>query len=110
MIEKIDQEIKSFLIKIILPALVALSIKIAIQHKQEKVSAFNVVCSFITGIGSAYLFSNVVICNFSDEWTPVIIAMVAISGEKIGYWAIYKLDIEKIMESLLSKIIVKKKK
>ena len=51
------EDIKVWLVKILLPSLVAISIKIAIQSKKEAVTWFNVITSFITGIGSAYLFA-----------------------------------------------------
>ena len=98
--EAID-EIKSFILKIILPALIAISIKLAIQNKRKTISIFSAITSFITGIGSAYIFSGLVMQEFSQEWIPLIISVIAISGDKIGYYLIYKLNAETIMNTII---------
>lgn len=89
-----NEEAKSFFTKIILPALVAISMKIAIQSRDSKITIFQVISSFICGIGSAYLSAGWVMGRFADESIPLIIAIITISGEKIGYYLIYKLKIE----------------
>lgn len=69
-------EMKAFFLKIMMPAFVAVSIKIAIQSKNKTVTVLQVIISFITGIGSAYLFSGLILDNFSDSWVPIYIAIV----------------------------------
>ena len=98
-----NEELKAFVIKIIIPALVAVSMKIAIMNKKTKVTIFQVVTSFVTGIGSAYLFSDLIMDSFSNKYIPLIVAVVTISGEKIGYWIIYKLNVEELMANFISK-------
>lgn len=111
MLEKIStflsEETKAFLIKIIIPALVALSIKIAIQSQQKKVSLFQIISSFITGIGSAYLCSDLVMTYLTHQWVPLAIAVVVLSGEKIGYYLIYKFNVEGIMDRFVKKYTAK---
>lgn len=97
-------EMKSFCLKILLPALVAVSIKIAIQSKNKSVSVLQIIISFVTGIGSAYLFSGIILENFSDAWATIYIAVTAISGEKIGQWMVYRFNVEEILSTLLDKI------
>lgn len=97
-------EMKAFCLKILMPALVAVSIKIAIQSKNKSITILQVLISFVTGIGSAYLFSGIILDNFSDAWVPVYIAIVAISGEKIGVWLTYKFNVEGFLEGLLKNI------
>jgi hypothetical protein len=103
MLEKIDNEVKSFFVKVIIPALIAISVKLAVQHKKESVTVFSVLCSFITGLGSVYLFSDLIMEYFSKEWVSVVIGMIAISGEKIGAWMTYKMNVEAILDNLISK-------
>jgi hypothetical protein len=96
MFEKINDETQTWFIKIIIPALVAVSIKIALHAKKTKLSMAQVVVSFVSGIGSAYLFGDYVMSSYTHQWQPLIIAVVAISGEKIGYY-IMTLNIDSIM-------------
>lgn len=94
-------EMKAFFLKILMPALVAISIKIAIQSKNRSVTVLQIVISFVTGIGSAYLFSGLIMENFSDAWIPIHISIVAISGEKIGQYLVYKFNIEGVLQLLI---------
>lgn len=98
-----NEELKAFVIKIIIPALVAVSMKIAIMNKKTKVTLFQVITSFVTGIGSAYLFSSLIMDSFSTKYIPLIVAVVTISGEKIGYWIVYKLNVEELIGNFISK-------
>ncbi len=97
-------EFKAFFLKILAPALVAISVKLAVQSTKKKVSMFQVIVSFITGIGCAYLFSGVIVETFSDKWQTVYVAIIAISGEKISYWLVYRFNVEEILTTLLDKI------
>lgn len=98
------EDFKSWVIKIILPSFVAISIKLAIQSKSQKMNWFTVTTSFVTGIGSAYVFSDIVLSQVATEYTTAVIACIAISGEKIGYWFVYRFNVESILEGLLEKI------
>jgi hypothetical protein len=94
-------DIKDWAVKIGIPALVTVSMKLAIDFKRGTVTKFNVVASFVTGVGSAYLFSELIIDVVSKPYVPLAIAAVTISGEKIGYWLVYKFNIETFFVSFL---------
>lgn len=96
-------DLKTWLVKILLPSLVAISIKLAVEAR-EGISWFNVITSFITGVGSAYLFSQPVIVHFAEQYQPIAIGIIAISGEKIGLWLVYKLNVESLFLGFLEKI------
>lgn len=98
------EDAKTWIVKIILPSLVAISIKLAIQSKNKTVTLFNVISSFITGIGSAYLFSDLVISKLSHEYVPLAIAVLTISGEKIGFWFIYKFNVQGVLQGYLDRL------
>lgn len=66
-------------------------------------TVFNIITSIVIGVGSAYLFSGVIINNFSDELIPLMIALITISGEKIGNWIIYRFNIDTFIEALIEK-------
>ena len=102
-VELFNDEIKSFFVKIIIPAFVAVSIKIAINAKTKKVTFAQVIGSFVIGIGSAYIFGDYVMESFTHEWQPMVIAVIAISGDKIGSYFMDRVNVEKIVELILRK-------
>jgi len=101
MLDKIDDELKTFLIKVILPALVATSIKLSIQMQKQKLSIVSIITSFIIGIGSAYLASDVILTSFETKWVPLVISVITISGEKIGMWLVYKFNFDLLLSDFL---------
>lgn len=104
-----EEDIKNWLVKIMLPALVAVSMKLAVEFKRGTVTWFNVIASFITGIGSAYLCSGLVISTVDQPFVPIAIAIITISGEKIGFWLVYKLNIETIFQGFFEYMLDKVK-
>tara|TARA_R110002072_G_C7898830_1_gene529443 strand:+ start:489 stop:812 length:324 start_codon:yes stop_codon:yes gene_type:complete len=107
MIEKdatIIEEFSTFFFKIFIPAFIAISIKIATQIKKEKMNFSRVLISFIVGIGCAYFIFPFV----EGKWTPLIVGVVAMSGEKIAEFIIYKWDIDTVLRTLISNWITKK--
>lgn len=91
-------DFKTWAVKILLPSFVGISIKLAVQSK--RITWFNVITSVITGIGSAHLFADPVIAAVPDHWEAASIAMVAISGEKIGLWLVDRFDVQGVLEAL----------
>lgn len=103
--EKIqNSEIYQFLIKVILPAVLAVTVKIAIEMKTDKgkVSALNIILSMLIGVGGAYLASPIIIKNCPPDYLPLSIALVAMSTEKIGAWVIYKLNFDVFLTALVN--------
>jgi hypothetical protein len=98
----IDSELYVFLTKIIFPAFLAVGVKIAIEMKKNKnkVSLFNIGLSMLIGVGSAYISSDLVMKNFDSENIPVIIALIAITSEKIGEFLIYKLNVDLFLTAI----------
>lgn len=107
--ERIPQELKDLLIKIIIPSLVAISIKLALETRKGKLSVFNAITSVVIGVGCAYLSSNWVMHTFSDGKIPIVIACITVVGEKIAYWLIYKFDFDVVGDSLINYMIEKYK-
>ncbi len=102
---RIAEELRSLLVKVIIPSIVAVSIKIAIASRKNQITVFNVVTSFVIGVGVAYLSSGLIISSFSDDWVPLMIALVTISGDKIGSWIIYKLNIDYLVDAWLDALV-----
>ena len=107
MLEKdptILKELSTFFFKIFIPAFIAISVKVATQIKQEKMNFSRILISFVAGIGCAYFVFPFV----EGKWTPLIVGVVAMSGEKIAEFIIYKWDVDKVIRNLLSNWISKK--
>ena len=94
------KEFKALLIKILLPALMGLSVKLAILSRKENITVKQIINSFVCGIGSAYIFAPLVMNDVSDHWLPLVIAVITMSGEKIGSYALYRLNIENVFDFL----------
>ena len=108
MLEKdptILEELSTFFFKIFIPAFIAISVKVATQIKQEKMNFSRILISFVAGIGCAYFVFPFV----EGKWTPLIVGVVAMSGEKIAEFIIYKWDVDKVLRNLLSNWIGKNK-
>lgn len=104
----IPQEWVNFFLKIIIPALVGVGIKIAIQMKKEKVSFISVCLSIIVGIGFSFLFGFFIIHNFNEKYVPALAGLIGIMGEKIGIWLIYKWKIDTFLQNMVD-LLTKKK-
>lgn len=107
MFEKIDEEVKAFIFKIIIPALVAVSVKLAVMAKNNKITWFQAISSIVSGLGAAYLSGSLVMQYTSPNSTPLVIAAIAISGEKIGHYFIYKFHVEDFFRMLLERFVKK---
>jgi hypothetical protein len=101
--EEIQEEMRTLWAKVLIPAFVAISIKIAVASRKNSMTVFNIITSIVIGVGSAYLFSGVILSTFSQDYVPLMIALVTISGEKIGNWIIYKFNIDTFIEALIEK-------
>lgn len=105
MIEKeptILNELYNFFFKIFIPAFIAISIKIATQVKKERMTFTRVVMSFIVGVGCAYFVYPFVNKEVENSYIPLIVAIVAISGEKIAEYIIYKWNVDLFIGVLIN--------
>ena len=98
------EQLSIFFYKVVVPACVAISIKLATQVDKEKMTITKVCIGFTVGIGCAYFVSPFA----NGKWASIIIGVVAISGEKITEFLIYKWDIDTVIRNLLSNWIGKK--
>lgn len=100
--EQTDWEgLKNLVVKILIPAIVGVGINIAVTSRKKTMSVINIIMSLFVGVGTAWLLSGVVLHNVSEMWQPPVIALLAISGEKIANWIIYKWNVDKFIESLI---------
>lgn len=104
-IEEVWEYIKNPVVKILIPAMVGASIKIAVESRKKTMSAFNIVTSVIVAVGVAWLMSGLVFKAFDDVYHAPIIALVAISGEKFANWIIFKFNIDKFFKQFIEFLI-----
>jgi hypothetical protein len=101
MLENVSEEIKSWIVKPLIWAMLAISVKLAVQSKRERITLGIVITSFLAGIGSAWIFADYVILNYSHQYQPMIIAVIAISGEKIVEYILYKVNFQALLDALM---------
>jgi len=95
------ENLRNVVVKIIIPGLVGVSINLAIQARKKTMSVFNVVTSLIVGLGVAWILSPAITAVVSEEYRPPLIALVALSGDKIATWAIVKFNVDRLINLLI---------
>ena len=98
---KIYEELTTFFFKIFIPAFIAISIKTATQIKREEMNFTRVIISFVVGIGCAYFVYPFVEGKIENNYIPLLVGVVAMSGEKIAEYIIYKWDVDKFLGALI---------
>lgn len=98
-----NNEFYIFLTKFIFPAFLAVGVKLAIEMRKNKtrISFFNITLSMLIGVSGAYLSSGLVQKNCDEEYIPVVIALIAITSEKIGEFVIYKMSVDVFLTAVL---------
>lgn len=99
--EIITEEVYKFIVKALIPAIVAISMKLAVQIKREKVSGLRVFLSYLVGVSSSYFSYNFCKHNIHEDFVPAIIGVIAISSEKITEFIVYKWNIDLFLTSLI---------
>lgn len=102
MIEKPSQfdEFIPFFFKVILPSIMGVSIQVATRIKREKMSYFNIFLSYVVGISLCCLCYPVVEDSVGQRWVAFIVGIIAITGNNIAEFVIYKLNIDLFLASL----------
>lgn len=103
MIEKLNQieEQIAFFFKIILPSILGVSIKIATQVKREQITWFRMFLAYVCGVGLAWLCAPVIIDAVPKNYVPLVIAIVAITADKVFEFVIYKFDVDGFLTSII---------
>ena len=101
MMSKVTNELQELFVKIIVPALITISAMLAIENKRKKVSRSVVFCSIVVGVGIPYLCSTLIFEHISNEFIPVIVAVIALSSEKIMSWFMYKMNLDVLGDAFI---------
>lgn len=108
--ESLFEQATAFFFKILLPPLVGISIKVAIKMEREKMTTFRIILAYIIGVGCAWLASPVIVEVATPTYAPMILATVAITGDKIAEYLIYKLNIDGFMAAFVDFLLSRFKK
>lgn len=109
-LRQIPDEVWNFIIKTLPFSLAALAISISVQIKNKTATLINVVLSIIIGISCAWIMGGYINNHFSKSSAPIIIGVVTIAGEKVGYWLVYKFNFDILGEALIEWLKNKLKK
>lgn len=101
-----NNEVSQLILKIIIPAILGVGIKLAVEMKKNKtkISLFNVCSSMFVGIGGAYISSGLIQKELPLEYQSIAIAFIAIITDKVAEYAIYKMEIDLFLTSLTNGI------
>lgn len=94
-------QLYEFFCKIFFPAFSGVSIKLATMMSKERITPLRAILSYVVGIGITYLSYPIVLEYSSENMTPMFIAIIAMSGEKISEFVIYKWNIDFFLTSIL---------
>ena len=109
--QKIPHEVYLIFTKTIVPALIAVSVGLAVKMKKSKISVKEALTSIIIGVGFAVILGPIIHDNFTETLSSAVIAGIAITGEKIGYWLIFKFNFDRIGDAIIDFVeyIIRKK-
>ena len=101
----LSEEAKELILKILVPAWIGVTIKLATMIGREKLTWVKVAASYTTGLGSAYLCGSYVLEAFSTNTASLVIATIAIGSEKITEYLMYKLDLKEVIDPIIQAFI-----
>lgn len=103
--KNVSAETWNFTIKTLPVVIAALAISISIQIKNKTATRIGVISSIIIGISSAWITGGFINAHFSSSTAPIIIGVITIAGEKIGYWLVYKFNFDLIGQAIIDWLI-----
>lgn len=100
----VNNEYTQFFVKIIIPAVLGVGMKVAIEMKKDKtkISFTNIALSMFVGVAGAYICSGLIQSEFDEDFRPMAIAFVAIIADKIAEYIIYRLNIDGFLTALFN--------
>ena len=107
---EIVEQLYEFFFKIFVPAFSGLSIKLATMVRKEKITPLRAILSYIVGILMSYLLYPMIFKYSAQDFVPFFIATIAMSGEKISEFLIYKWNVDALLTAIanvLKDIILK---
>jgi len=103
-LQNLSNELLAFFTKIIVPAIIGVGIKIAVEMQREnkKISYINVLLSIIIAVGIVYAFSAVVYKHIEEIYVPGVLSLIAMLSKDIAGFIIYKFNVDIFLTSLVN--------
>ena len=99
------EESAAFFFKVLLPPIIGVSVKVAVIMQRDRLTPLRIILAYIIGIGVAWLCSPVIFKVVSSDYAPMILATVAITGDKIAEYLIYKFNVDGFLAAVVDTII-----
>jgi len=105
----VQEEFSELFIKILFPAFLTVAIGVAVEMKNDKskVTLLNSSLSVLIGVGTAYLFSGVILENCKGGMVIVAASLVTSLAEKLAKFLMYKFDIDLFLKTIFDIILEK---
>lgn len=107
---KLNEELNELILKIIIPTIAGLSIKIGIMIRNRDASTIKVGAGLLTGVGAAVSFGHIFIEQLPYHYASAGIAVTVMLSERLSVWIIEKFDLEQLLERIVTNIADKIKK
>lgn len=105
-LKEIWEQLSIFFVKYVpFYALVAIFIKISVEVKRKTATWAGSILSLIIGVGVGSLFNPLIRAHTSENVYPIAIGAIAILGEKIAEYLMYKFKVDLVL-AVISKEIV----
>ena len=105
----VQEEFSELFIKILFPAFLTVAIGVAVEMKNDKskVTWLGASLSVLIGVGTAYLFSGIILENCKGGMIIVWASIVTSSAEKTAKFLMYKFDIDLFLKTIFDIILEK---
>jgi len=109
--DKISDEVMTFLIKFVLIPLIAVTVKLSvIKMRGGKITRLNAGLALFVGVTVAVILKKPIERYVSETWSDVVVAAIAILSDKIAETVITKIKIDLIIMALINNLISPKNK
>lgn len=88
-----------------IPAIVAITAKIAVQIRQKKATLVGSAVSMCTGLSVAYIIAPYIHNNFDDDIHGILIGLSAILADKIMEYFVFSFKIGDLLDKIFEKIL-----
>lgn len=94
-------EIYNFIFKALIPALVAVSLGLAVKAKTQRLTMKRVFISYITGVGVSYFAYPLIGYQYFGDFYGAVIGVIALTSEKIMEFLLFRFNVDLFLGSLI---------
>lgn len=100
----LKNELYQIFVKILIPAFVAVTIKLSVTMKKQRLTFQRVIISYIVGAGSSYFLYPFIVQGQLGKYESIAIALLAITSEKMMEFLLFKWNIDSFLTDILNGI------